>query len=266
MCRLVVVNAQEWSIQALAKAAGTTSRALRHYGQLGLLVPSRTGANGMRYYDAGALVRLQRILLLRELGLGLPSIAEALANDGMDMSATVDALRVHVDLLRQERDRIDRQISSVATTVLKLEKGEPLMAAESFAGFDHTRYRDEVIQRWGKDAHESSDRWWRSKTDAQKKAFQQAALDIAADYGRAHAKGLAVDSPEVQAIVARHAEWVREGWQGRSWGGKPFEEAFAHLGEMYVADDRFRANYDVHGTGTTEFARDAMAVYGRAHR
>ncbi|MFE3053395.1 TipAS antibiotic-recognition domain-containing protein [Nocardia sp. NPDC059239] len=72
-------------------------------------------------------------------------------------------------------------------------------------------------------------------------------------------------SPEVQAIVARHAEWVREGWQGRSWGGKPFEEAFAYLGEMYVSDERFRAGYDIHGAGTTEFARDAMAVYGRAH-
>ncbi|MFJ9371605.1 TipAS antibiotic-recognition domain-containing protein [Nocardia sp. NPDC101769] len=259
------VNAQEWSIQDLAKAAGTTSRTLRHYGQLGLLVPNRTGANGMRYYDSGALVRLQRILLLRELGLGLAAIAEALAADGLDMATTVDALRVHLDLLRQERDRIDRQISSVATTVLKLEKGQPLMPAESFDGFDHTKYKDEVIQRWGKDAYESSDRWWRSKTDAQKQDFQKAALDIAADYGRAHAAGLAVDSPEVQAIVARHAEWVREGWQGRSWGGKPFEEAFAYLGEMYVSDDRFRASYDIHGVGTTEFARDAMAVYGRAH-
>jgi DNA-binding transcriptional MerR regulator len=260
------VNAQEWSIQDLARAAGTTSRTLRHYGQLGLLVPHRTGANGMRFYDSGALVRLQRILLLRELGLGLAAIAKVLAADGMDMSTTVDALRVHLDLLRHERDRIDRQISSVSTTVLKLEKGQPLMPAESFDGFDHTRYQDEVIQRWGKDAYESGDRWWRSKTDAQRQDFQQTALGIAADYGRAHAAGLAVDSPEVQAIVARHADWVREAWQGRSPGGNPFAEAFANLGEMYVSDDRFRAGYDIHGAGTTEFARDAMAVYGKAHR
>ncbi|GAA3200026.1 hypothetical protein GCM10020255_104150 [Rhodococcus baikonurensis] len=61
----------EWSIQELAKSAGTTSRTLRHYGDLGLLEPSRIGANGYRFYDEDALVRLQRILLLRELGLGL---------------------------------------------------------------------------------------------------------------------------------------------------------------------------------------------------
>ena len=37
----------EWSIQELAKAAGTTSRALRYYGERGLLTPTSTGANGM---------------------------------------------------------------------------------------------------------------------------------------------------------------------------------------------------------------------------
>jgi len=45
----------EWSIQDIARAAGTTSRTLRHYGQLGLLAPSRTGSNGYRYYDQDAL-------------------------------------------------------------------------------------------------------------------------------------------------------------------------------------------------------------------
>lgn len=57
----------EWSIQEIARTAGTTSRTLRHYGQLGLLPPSRVGRNGYRYYDQHSLVRLQRILLLREL-------------------------------------------------------------------------------------------------------------------------------------------------------------------------------------------------------
>lgn len=72
-----------------------------------------------------------------------------------------------------------------------------------------------------------------------------------------------MDSTEVRAIVVRDADWVAEGWQGRRWGGKPFEGAFAALGEMYVADDRFRAGYDIHGPGTTEFVRDAMAAYAR---
>jgi DNA-binding transcriptional MerR regulator len=87
----------EWSIQDIARSAGTTSRTLRHYGAVGLLEPSRIGGNGYRYYDEQALVRLQRILLLRELGLGLPAIAEVL--DGQRDSAA--ALETHLELLEQ---------------------------------------------------------------------------------------------------------------------------------------------------------------------
>src|ERR1700754_4931840 len=118
----------EWSIQDIARAAGTTSRTLRHYDAVGLLAPSRVGSNGYRYYDSAALVRLQRILLLRELGLGLPAIASVL--DGERDS--VVALSTHLSLLEQEQQRIGRQIDSVRTTLRKLKGGEPLMAEEVF--------------------------------------------------------------------------------------------------------------------------------------
>jgi DNA-binding transcriptional MerR regulator len=72
----------DWSIQQTARIAGTTSRTLRHYDDIGLLKPSRIAQNGYRHYDQEALVQLQRILLLRELGLGLPVIAEVLRNVG----------------------------------------------------------------------------------------------------------------------------------------------------------------------------------------
>lgn len=68
----------DWSIQDIARLSGTTSRTLRHYDDIGPPKPSRVGTNGYRYYDEHALTRLQRILLLRELGLGLPAIAEVL--------------------------------------------------------------------------------------------------------------------------------------------------------------------------------------------
>ncbi|MGV9414288.1 MerR family transcriptional regulator [Nocardia sp. NPDC003693] len=243
----------EWSIQELARAAGTTSRTLRHYGEIGVLEPSRIGANGYRYYDQESLVRLQRILLLRELGLGLPAIAEVLAGE----RDTAGALRTHLELLRQEQDRIARQIASVTTTLRKTEAGEPLMAEEVFDGFDNTKYKDEVIDRWGKDAWESGDRWWSAMSEADKKAHFQTHIDIAADYGRAHADGVPVESDRVQAIVRRHYDWVTTGWQGKC----PAPEYFVNLGEMYVADPRFAVNYDKHGEGTAVYVRDAMRVF-----
>ena len=68
----------DWSIQETARLTGTTSRTLRHYDAIGLLSPSSRAAGGSRHYDEDALVRLQRILLLRELGLPLGRIAEVL--------------------------------------------------------------------------------------------------------------------------------------------------------------------------------------------
>lgn len=131
------------------------------------------------------------------------------------------------------------------------------MAAEVFDGFDHTQYKDEVTERWGKEAYESGDRWWRSLSDAEKKSFQQTQLDIAADFGKAHAAGLPVAGETVQAIVARHRAWLGDGTQGRP----VTDEYLLNLGEMYVADPRFRQNYDVHGDGTAEYIREAFRAY-----
>jgi DNA-binding transcriptional MerR regulator len=243
----------EWSIQDIARSAGTTSRTLRHYDDIGLLKPSRVGGNGYRYYDEHALVRLQRILLLRELGLGLPAIADVLKGQ-RDAARALDS---HLKLLEQERERIGRQITSVRTTLRKLKGGEQLMADEVFDGFDHTQYKDEVIERWGREAYESGDRWWRALSDAQKNEFMQEQLAIGAAFGNARAAGKSPDSDEVQAITERQYRWITAGWQGK----RPNAAQFAGLGQMYVDDPRFTANYDKHGAGTAAFIRDAMATY-----
>jgi DNA-binding transcriptional MerR regulator len=241
----------DWSIQEIARLSGTTSRTLRHYDDIGLLPPSRVGSNGYRYYDEQALTRLQRILLLRELGLGLPAIAEVV--DGQQANA--DALTNHLRWLRQEKERLDRQISTVETTILKMEGGEQLMAEEMFDGFDHTQYREEVEERWGKEAYSAGDRWYRSLSAEQKNRFRQDQLDIQRDYAAAFEAGETVDSEKVQAITQRHFDWISIGWQGK----RPNAQQFVALGEMYVADDRFGANYG--GIDGASFVRDAMKAY-----
>lgn len=244
----------EWSIQDIAKKAGTTSRTLRHYGELGLLTPSRVGANGYRYYDQDALVRLQRILLLRELGLGLPAIAGIL--DGQQDTAA--ALRTHLSLLEQERERVGRLIASVRTTLHKTEKGERLMAEEILDGFDHTRYEGEVTERWGRDAYEKSDRWWRSLSGSERREFLDRHEDIARDWGRAKKDGRAADSEEAQAIARRHCEWL-------SSTSSPGRSYVIGVTAMYVDDPRFGRNYDKYEEGTAVLVRDAMKVYAERH-
>ena len=243
----------EWSIQEIARLAGTTSRALRHYGDVGLLPATRIGSNGYRYYDEAAVTRLQRILLLRRLGLGIPAIAEVLDGEQDDRAA----LATHLALLEQEKTRLDRQIASVETTIRKLEGGEQLMAEEMLDGFDHTRYKDEVEERWGADAYANGDAWWRSKSKDEQREYQAQHKQIAADYAAAREAGDAPDSDAVQQIVARHVDWLN--LAAEITGGRITAVRLRNYGDMYVGDPRFAKNYG--GQDGAEFVRDAFAHY-----
>ncbi|WP_431245775.1 MerR family transcriptional regulator [Leifsonia xyli] len=250
----------DWSIQDIARIAGTTSRTLRHYDAIGLLKPSRVGGNGYRYYDRDSLVRLQRILLLRELGLGLDAVGRVLD----DRTDAVHALRDHLAWLQAERERLARQIASVESTIHAVEEGEEIVAERMFDGFDHTQYKEEVEQRWGKDAYETSDRWWRSKTAEERREWQERQESLARDWQAAAASGVSPDSEEAQALARRHADWLAgiPGTPGYG-SGAPTAAYLTGLGEMYVADDRFAANYG--GVQGASFVRDALRVYAAAH-
>ncbi|WP_374315173.1 MerR family transcriptional regulator [Microbacterium sp.] len=254
------MNESEWSIQEIGRIAGTTSRTLRHYDDIGLLAPSRIGHNGYRYYDETALVRLQRILLLRGLGLGLPQIAQVLEREASE----VPALESHLAWLRQEQERLKRQVASVENTIAALRGGERLMAENMFDGFDHAQYKDEVEQRWGKKAYADSDRWWRSMSADEKAAWQQRVSDLGRDWIAAAESGIAPESDQAQALAKRHVEWLTgiPGTPAAAPGGD-VKGYVIGLGEMYVADPRFGANYATSrgGTAGAEFVRDALRVY-----
>lgn len=251
----IVEDMNDWSIQEIARIAGTTSRTLRHYDDIGLLTPTRIASNGYRHYDGTALVRLQRILLLRELGLGLPQIGEVLTR-GRDEAS---ALETHLALLQQEQERLSRQIASVRSTITALQREEELMAENMFDGFDHTRYKDEVEERWGKKAYADSDRWWRGQTAEERAAFQERVARLSRDWADAAESGIDPASDDAQELARRHVEWLA------SVPGTPRDDVRGYvigLGEMYVADPRFGANYG--GVKGAEFVRDALRAYAEA--
>ena len=249
----------EWSIQEIARIAGTTSRTLRHYDDIGLLKPSRTGHNGYRYYSQAALVQLQRILLLRELGLGLPVIAQVLDRE---QDAAV-ALNGHLGWLEQEQARLARQIASVRRTIKAVEGGENLMAEEILDGFDHTLYKDEVEERWGKDAYAQGDAWWRGMGQDEKRVWKQRAQELGRDWIAAAEAGIAPDSAAAQELARRHVEWLRgipgTPAAGNGQNGVDIKGYVTGLGEMYVADPRFGANYG--GAEGAMFVRDSLQIY-----
>lgn len=250
----------DWSIQQIARLAGTTSRTLRHYGDVGLLEPSRIGSNGYRYYDELALARLQRILMLRDLGLGIPAIAQVLAGERDDRRA----LGEHLRWLEAERERLERQAAAVRTTIRKLNEGEQMMAQEMFDGFDNTQYREEVEQRWGADAYAASDTWWRSMDGAERRDWQEKVAQLIADWADAAERGVDPESDEAQSLAQRQFDWLSDiPGTPSAPGGGPTREYFEGLGDLYVADERFARNYG--GPAGAAFVRDTLRTYAARH-
>lgn len=247
------------TITEVARATGLSSRALRHYEALGMIRSTRA-RNGYRVFDDTALALVQRILVMRKLGLGLGRIAEILA-EPESLSA---ALAAHANELRQQRDRITRQINALERSAIAIERGDSIMTADPFDGFDHTVHEAEVTERWGAEAYRSGDQWWRSMSAEERAEWQAAQAQLAADWMAAADAGASPTGPIAQALAARHADWLRS-IPGTPSGPAELPDYLHGLGEMYVADERFAANYG--GEAGATFVRDALAHFadGLAH-
>ncbi len=154
------------------------------------------------------------------------------------------ALTTHLSLLRQEQDRLARQIAAVEHTITALQGGEQLMAETMFDGFDHRQYKDEVEQRWGKDAYARSDAWWRGMSNEERCGWTAQVEQLGRDWiAAAEAADITADSPEAQELARRHIDWLSNvlGTPAAEPGGD-LAAYVRGLAERYVADTRFAAN------------------------
>lgn len=246
-----------WSIADVARMSGVTARTLRHYDDIGLLTPAYVGANGYRYYEDEQLLRLQQILVLRELGLGLADIAASVDSEPDTLAALE---RQHARLLG-ESDRLARMAETVARTIIEL-KGKTDMAIKInrpenlFEGFDHTQYDDEARERWPEQFEESR-RHTAGMTDEDVARMQREVTAAMIRMAEFLAAGTPVDDAAVQHEIDTHYQGMVRFWT-------PNRTAYRCLGQMYVDDERFKANYEAIAPGLAEYQRDAMAVYADA--
>ncbi len=228
--------------------ARVSSRTLRHYDHVGLLPPARTGPGGLRFYERPQLQRLQHIMLLRELGLGLTDIAQVL--DGADETA---ALRRHHRRLLAEAARLTRLAETVARTIDERQDGAAVPAEEMFAGFADDPYAAQARELYGEQAVAAQRRAasWDADTA---RGVRGEGDGVHRDLAALMASGATVDAPAVQAVIARHHAWVSHFWT-------PGPDAYVGLGRLYVDDERFTAGIDAHAPGLAVYLRDAIAVY-----
>ena len=237
-------------IKEFAKLSGTSVRTLHYYDEIGLLSPAfveRT--TGYRYYDENSLLRMQEILFYRELDFSLKSIGEILSSPDHD---TRRSLEEQKKLLTLKKERLERLISSIDAAM----KGENVMKA--FDNREFEAYKAEAREKWGKtDAYkEHSDR----TGNYSKEKWNALSLEmdrIMAQFGLCMKNGESPASAQAQDLVRALQEHITGNYYHCT------NEILAGLGQMYVADERFKGNIDKHGHGTAAFICEAIKAYCR---
>ncbi len=131
-----------FKIGDFSRLSQVTIKTLRYYDELGLLKPAQVDRfTGYRYYTAEQMARLNRILVLKDLGLSLEQIGRLL-NDELPLAEMRGMLKIKqaeaLQTLQAEQERLNRieirlgQMEKEATMPeyeVVLKKIEPLRVA-----------------------------------------------------------------------------------------------------------------------------------------
>lgn len=246
----------KYSIKQVADISGVSTRTLRYYDQIDLLKPSGYTTSGYRLYDDTSLNRLQQILLYRGMEMKLEDIKAILDTPGFDI---LNALQIHQDYLREERDKVNRLLNTVGKTI-RSQRGEIKMTAEEkFEGFKQSKleenerlYGTEVREKYGEKTIERSNEKFMGLTEQDFKEMQSVE-DALFEQLEKLSETEDVESDTGQLVYHLHRDWLMYSWAEYS------AEAHQGLVEMYLADERF-ANYynDRAGKAVVTLLRDAV--------
>jgi DNA-binding transcriptional MerR regulator len=239
-----------YQINQLARLAGVTVRTLHHYDHIGLLAPGDHSEGGYRLYGRAELLRLQEILLYRELDLPLKTIKELLDDPQHD---SLKSLAEHRDRLKQQQARIARIIDTIDNTIIHLkENNMPLNDRDLYGGLSQ-----EEIDAMNREVDEQYDpeivaqsRERVSKLSKQQWEGVQAQGDRV-NQRIAEAMDLAPTDASVQQLVAKHHAWIENFYDCNA-------TVYRGLAEMYVSDERFTAYYEKIKPGLAAFLSKAM--------
>lgn len=127
-----------YTVNQLAQMAGISVRALHHYDEIGLLKPAFTGDNRYRYYGEEELLRLQQILIHREVDIPLAAIGAILDAPGFDKLATLQQQR---DRLEDQARRYARMVKTIDRTIARLKGDRAMKDADLYSAWCRPRSR-----------------------------------------------------------------------------------------------------------------------------
>ncbi len=244
-----------YKVNDVSRLTGVSIRTLHYYEEIGLLVPSRRTDAGYRLYTDEDLLRLQQILIHRELGLSLEHIRRSLDAPSFKFRDALLAQRKQLEA-RAERTALMIAAVDAALGVMDSKGGD---MEKMFEGFDPAKYEAEAQQRWGgMDAYQEAARRTKRYTKedwARHRAEQDA---IYRDAAALMAAGKSASDADAKAVAERHRLFIDR------WFYPCSHNAHRGLASLYESDSRFAEGIDAHAAGLSGFL--AAAIRANADR
>ena len=117
-------------------------------------------------------------------------------------------------------------------------------------------YDIEVKERWGETvAYKEHAEKTANYTKDQWQEVNDGLMTVIDKFAVCMKEGHAADSAEAQALVKELQNYITENYYTCT------NEILAGLGQMYVADERFKNNIDKHAPGTAAFISKSIALF-----
>jgi DNA-binding transcriptional MerR regulator len=249
------------TVKQVAKISGVSVRALHHYDEIGLLKPASIGRNGYRYYGRDELLRLQQILLHRELDIPLGEIRAILDDPKFDQ---LEALQTQREKLAAEAKRYAQLVRTIDRTIADLNGDNAMRNAELYKGISaekQAEYEAWLVGKYGGDMPERielSQKKYDSLTEAEKKQLQDNLQEIDTAWVDAMKNGVPADSMALEPLMERYRDWVSYMWN------KPCPpEAFTGLADLHLGHPDFVARYEALGEGFSDYHGVTMKAHAR---
>ena len=239
---------------------GVTVRALHHWDETGLARPTLRTDAGYRLYTAGDLQRLQRVVVYRELGLGLDAI-RALLDDATAGAGAV--LREQRGQIAERIDRLQRLSAGLDRMIDAHDRGLLLTVQQQAAIFGPDWNPDwpaQARQRWG-----HTEQWAQyaersaTRSPEEWQAIADAVAELDRDLAHAMDAGVTPGSPEASRLAERH----RAAFSAYFPLTRQMQVC---LGRMYESDAGFAAHYDGIRPGLAAWFRRVIEASARANR
>ena len=196
--------------------------------------------------DALDALEAHRDRLQQEISDGTP-----IPHLAKEAEAELDAATERIEELQEGASKAD--VGPLDPEAIESKAHRLMVATWECDKLSYTdQWRREAREKYGADVVEASEQRARQMS---KEAWNALKAE-----GDAVTRGLAAlmerdpGDPEVQALIARHYAWVDHFWH-------PTAEAYRGLGQLYVENDEFRAQYDAYRPGLADFMQAAMNYY-----